>query len=523
MNGTRSLKLNRRAFVVGMNALAASLLSCSEAFAVAADVRTSANNLAADPRRPQFHLLPPANWMNDPNGPIYWNGNYHMFYQYNPDGAYWGNMHWGHAMSEDMVHWKHLPVALSPTPGGPDSAGCFTGTAVVQNGRVELMYTGVRAIPLEQATIKDGNPPLRESQCLAVANDPELKTWTKVPTPVISNPPSQLEVNGFRDPSPWRQGDWWYTVLGSGVANRGGAVLLYKSKDLRSWEFMHLLAQRDREGAAAFDPTDPWDMWECPDFFALGDWKVLICSTLGRSYWRTGKLDPDTMMFHSEQSGILDYGSYYAPKTHLDHRGNRILWGWVQEARPVEEYKAAGWAGVMSLPRVLSVEEDGRLQMRFAPELHSLRRVERQAKITESETENQRQIASIRFENGSGEILCTAQRSAGPFQLIVSALSDHGVPLLILDFDPSRATPVSVEAHPISVRLGEHEDIEMHLYVDASVIEVLVNGQAAWTKRFYLKGNTAPEIGLQWKGSTRSIQKLMAWQIAPISDDRLTT
>ena len=83
-------------------------------------------SLAEDPLRPQFHLLPRANWMNDPNGPIYWNGQYHMFYQFNPDGAYWGNMHWGHAVSPDMVHWRHLAVALAPTPGSPDADGCFT-------------------------------------------------------------------------------------------------------------------------------------------------------------------------------------------------------------------------------------------------------------------------------------------------------------------------------------------------------------------------------------------------------------
>ena len=96
--------------------------------------RASHLRLAAIRCGPQFHLLPHANWMNDPNGPIYWNGQYHMFYQYNPDGAYWGNMHWGHAVSPDMVHWRHLPVALAPTPGSPDADGCFTGTAVIQDG-----------------------------------------------------------------------------------------------------------------------------------------------------------------------------------------------------------------------------------------------------------------------------------------------------------------------------------------------------------------------------------------------------
>src|ERR1700739_797566 len=133
-----------------------------------------AKKLAADPQRPQYHLLPAANWMNDPNGPIFWQDQYHMFYQYNPNGAFWGDMHWGHAVSTDMVHWKHLPVALAPTPSGPDAGGGFTGTATTASGRVLMLYTGGRPVPRDLATIKDGNPPLLETQCMAAADDPEL-------------------------------------------------------------------------------------------------------------------------------------------------------------------------------------------------------------------------------------------------------------------------------------------------------------------------------------------------------------
>src|SRR6202140_913255 len=86
--------------------------------------------LAADPLRPQFHLLPAKNWMNDPNGPIYWQGRYHMFFQYNPGAAVWGDMHWAHAVSSDMIHWRHLPIALAPSPGPADADGCVTGSAV---------------------------------------------------------------------------------------------------------------------------------------------------------------------------------------------------------------------------------------------------------------------------------------------------------------------------------------------------------------------------------------------------------
>ena len=106
---------------------------------------------------------------------------------------------------------------------------------------------------------------------------------------------------------------------------------------------------------------DP-ETWECPEFFALAGRHVLIYSAGGKAQWQAGRLDTGTMMFHPDQAGILDYGSYYAPKTQLDKNGNRILWGWIPEARSTQEAKAAGWAGMMSLPRVLSVAADGRVR-----------------------------------------------------------------------------------------------------------------------------------------------------------------
>src|SRR5256885_11486361 len=135
--------------------------------------------LAADPLRPQFHLLPAKNWMNDPTGPIFWNGLYHMFFQYNPNAAVWGDMHWNHAVSEDMIHWRHLPVALAPTPGWPDADGCFTGSAVNDSGTATILYTGVQKTPFERATLSDSHSNLRETQCLATPSDPQLLTSDK--------------------------------------------------------------------------------------------------------------------------------------------------------------------------------------------------------------------------------------------------------------------------------------------------------------------------------------------------------
>lgn len=480
-----------------------------------------AKRLANDPLRPQYHLLPHANWMNDPNGPIYFNHQYHMFYQYNPHAAIWGDMHWGHAISADMVHWKHLPAALAPTPGGPDADGCFTGTAFLKDDKVFVLYTGVQAATEEQATIKDATPPLRETQCVATSSDPELRTWTKQAVPVIAAPPAGIEVNGFRDPSPWRQGDWWYTVLGSGIANQGGAILLYRSKDLLNWEYMHVLSGRNQNGAPGLAAFDPWEVWECPEFFALGGKHVLIYSTSGKAHWQSGTLDAATMRFQAERAGILDYGAFYAPKTQLDKSGNRILWGWINESRPAEEHKAAGWAGMMSLPRVLSLDGAGQLKQSVATEVNTLREGAHQIRITDDEDENRRQIEDVRLAGCCGEIECAARRTATRFELALKS-QDGAATWLKLRFDPARPDPLSIDSRPLPLHLHEGH-LEISIHVDGSVIEVIANQQIAWTKRFYSPVSGAHDLRLEFTGKTTDLVTLQVWQLSPVSSDRLTT
>ncbi len=479
--------------------------------------------VALDPRRPQYHLLPAANWMNDPNGPIYFHGHYHMFYQYNPNGAVWGDMHWGHAISQDMIHWRHLPVALAPTPGGPDADGCFSGTAVIQDGRVVLLYTGVRSAPEDEATIKDGIHSLREAQCLAVADDSSLLTFTKRAQPVVAAPPAGMRVTGFRDPSPWRQEDRWYMVVGSGILHQGGAILLYRSNDLRTWEFLHVAAGGTGNEKGASNPVDSGDMWECPDLFALGRKHVLIYSTQGKARWQTGVFDQKEMIFHPEKMGTLDWGSYYAPKTQLDRAGNRILWGWIQETRPVEEYKAAGWAGMMSLPRVLTLDENGQLRVDISPAVDQLRKSQQRIQVTPNEEQNQRQIGALRLEQCCGEVLCSVQKPAAPFELSLGDSTGNGAPWITLKYDPLRSSQIWVDSQVISVPQGEKENLEIHLYVDGSVIEVFLSKQAACTKRFNYPGDRAPAMSLKWAGKTTDIKVLSVWQLSPISSDRLTS
>src|SRR5215813_9758604 len=151
------MPLSRRTFARISSAAALSVYRLPGFASVNPAEASLCSKLASDPLRPQYHLLPSHNWMNDPNGPIYFGGRYHMFHQYNPRGATWGNMHWAHATSPDLLHWHHEPLALAPTPGGPDSDGVFSGSAVVEKGKVAVIYTTV-APPSSamEATLRDG-------------------------------------------------------------------------------------------------------------------------------------------------------------------------------------------------------------------------------------------------------------------------------------------------------------------------------------------------------------------------------
>ena len=220
-------------------------------------------------------------------------------------------------------------------------------------------------------------------QCLATSTDPDLRSWRKLDKPVLDGPPPGLQVTGFRDPCPWKDGDTWYLGVGSGFNKVGGAVLLYTSRDGRNWTYLHPLAQGEWNQGTMSNPVDSGEMWECPDFFPLGDKHVLLYSTERKVYWEVGTFDQRDLRFHAESRGLLDHGSYYAMKSMVDAKGRRILWGWVQETRSPAETRAAGWAGAMALPRVLSLDSENQLRMEVPPEFASLRTDTREFKAAE--------------------------------------------------------------------------------------------------------------------------------------------
>ncbi len=499
--------VTRRKFLSSASGVIAAAWLSPEAEPLPKQDATLERKLSEDPMRPQFHLLPAKNWMNDPNGPIYFAGKYHMFFQYNPYAAVWGNMTWNHAVSSDMLHWTHCPIAFTMTPGGPDAAGCFSGSTIAveegQSKRVYAVYTGV-VKSQEMATVPGEG--LQESQCLAWSDDEMLEHWTKQPQPILPLPPAGMKVTGFRDPSAWRKHSWFYMTVGSGVPRVGGCVLLYRSKDLRQWEYLHELTSGEWNGHPTPNPCADGEMWECPEFFPLDGGHVLIYSTLGKVFWQSGVLDEAAMKFKPSKTGLLDLGAYYAPKTQLDAQGRRILWGWIQERRTDAEMRAAGWSGMMSLPRVLNLDKDGTLRMQILPQTASLRSNQITPVIHANET-------TLTLKKATGEVLCSGTRSSA----LEFTAADGTSELLRISYAPANGV-VLADGKEIQLQPGDIPEI--HAFVDGSVIETIVSQRIGFTKRFYYAQTTAPDVQIRVSGADF---KADAWKITPISNDRLTT
>jgi beta-fructofuranosidase len=471
--------------------------------------------LASDPLRPQYHLLPAHNWMNDPNGPIFYHGRYHMFHQYNPQSAIWGNMNWAHATSPDMIHWQHDPIAISPTPGGPDQDGVFSGSAVLDNGRPTVIYTGVAPpdSPLD-ATLRDGRHTWRETQCLAVAQDEDLRIWKKLPQPVIATPPEGLKVTGFRDPALWREGDRWMLVLGSGTSAKGGMILLYSSPDLRHWTYLHPLVEGANSSREADNPVDTGDMWECPDFFPLGDKHVLLISTMGKVRWKVGTYA--NQRFTPEKEGVVDWGSYYAAKTMLDRDGNRILWGWIPETRSETDLIIAGWAGVMSLPRGISLNSHNELQTEVSSAAKQLRSRHISIAHERNAAALHQKLAAIRIENLAAELDIHLNPTADAFSLKLH--SETGEPFAtILCTNKPRQLRINEFTAPLSGPAGS--PVHLHMFLDGSVLEIFANQTASLTARLYQVPSGPLRLSIEGAVELESID---LWRINPISQDRLT-
>jgi beta-fructofuranosidase len=305
-------------------------------------LRQAAPRAQASPQRPVYHLRPIANWMNDINGAYFQDGTYHIMYQHNPYGDTWGNMHWGHAVSRDLVHWKHLPIAIWPS-GELGEEHCYSGGAMVRpDGKPMVFYTSI------------GHE--HREEWAAISHDKGV-TWEKYPR-VVEH---QLE-DGARfsaqDPFMFRHDDKYYLLSTSfNGKNAVGGLHLYEAEDDR------LLTWRYRGRFS--DMQEP-----CPAIARLGDKWVLLFH--GKTY-HVGDIDWANYRFVVEESGTLAHSHMNFVGTNLIPQGGRtLLFAWVTRRTNYDE-PGRGWAGCCSLPTEFSLGPDNKPRIRPAPELVTLR------------------------------------------------------------------------------------------------------------------------------------------------------
>ncbi|XP_037423894.1 sucrose:sucrose 1-fructosyltransferase-like [Triticum dicoccoides] len=336
-------------------------------------------------QRTGFHFQPEKNYMNDPNGPVYYRGWYHFFYQHNPGGTGWGNISWGHAVSRDMVHWRHLPLAMVPDHWY-DIEGVLTGSiTVLPDGRVILLYTG-------------NTETFAQVTCLAEAADPSdplLREWVKHPANPVVFPPPGIGMKDYRDPTTaWfdNSDNTWRIIIGSkNDTDHSGIVFTYKTKDFVSYEMIPGYLYRGPAGTG---------MYECIDMFAVGGGRKasdMYNSTAEdvlyvlkessdddrRDYYALGRFDAAantwTPIDTERELGVAlryDYGRYDASKSFYDPvKQRRIVWGYVVETDSWSADAAKGWANLQSIPRTVELDEKTRTNLIQWPveELDTLR------------------------------------------------------------------------------------------------------------------------------------------------------
>jgi beta-fructofuranosidase len=470
------------------------------------DNLTLRQQLNGDIHRPRYHFLPPGNWMNDPNGLIQWQGKYHLFYQYNPDGAYHANMHWGHAVSDDLIHWQDLPIALTPTPGGPDESGCFSGCAVNNNGVPTIFYTSTAG---ERSAI--------QTQSLATSDD-ELLTWSKHPAnPIITEVPAESgQTRDFRDPYVWREGDTWYMVIGSQIKDVGGVVFLYRSSNLIDWEYLNPLFSSD--------DTQYGLIWECPNFFRLGDkWVLIISAHTGSMvdtvFYFVG--DFEDHRFTPQYNGVLDYGNLYAPLTFTDSRQRRLMFGWLREARSEVDQRLAGWSGVQSIPRILTLDEQNRLLMNPVPELEAIRGQHHSVEpmpLTGTTTLPVTGLAldiiaefSVEANGYCGFSLACSADTTERVDIVYHAEHEQ---LSVHKINPETNGALTTHSREVPHQLAPGESLKLRILLDGSVIEIIANERTSLASRFYPLSASSENVRLL--GTQARLLALDIWEMPSI-------
>ncbi|MFP5116200.1 glycoside hydrolase family 32 protein [Bacillaceae bacterium C204] len=439
------------------------------------------------PWRQTFHIQPPTGLLNDPNGFSYFNGEYHLFYQWFPLGPVHGLKHWYHTKSKDLVHWENVGVGIEPS-NEFDSHGAYSGSGIEHDGKLYLMYTG---------NSRDEYWNRHPYQCLAVmCLDGSI---VKMDAPVIADIPSGY-TDHFRDPKVWQHGDHFYAVIGAQRKNETGCVVLYRSSDLKDWQFVGEVKTGLGE--------DFGYMWECPDYFELDEQGVFLFSPQGlnaegdhyQNIYQSGyvigsPLDLENIELKHGAFHELDRGfDFYAPQSTVDHRGSRILVGWMGLPEINYPTDKNGWAHCLTLPRELSVKA-GKLIQQPVPELVLLRG----EKVETNQTVENENVNLDNFEGYVYELLAEfSDSTAEEFGLelrvgeIEKTVIKYDAVAKKVVFDRTESgKSFAEEFGTVRKCMLDAEKISFQIFVDVSSVEVFVNnGEEVFTGRIFPDENS---------------------------------
>lgn len=476
----------------------------------------------SDPYRPAYHFTAPYGWMNDPNGTVFWKDKWHLFYQYAPDMLHDGPAlaHWGHAVSEDLVHWVDLPIALTPQPGSYDEMGCWSGTAIVDGDRVIANYHAHQG----------GN-------CLAVSSDDMLIKWEKLP----GNPFIPFDPEKTYDPCIWKNDGVYNSITGRITGAKYGdgrdqefggndVAYLYQSKDLDHWAYIGEFYY-----GGLF--TNPGEDCACPDFFSIGDKFMLLflSHNQGAQYYIGDYTDN---RFIPRKHGRMNFtkpslthlgssGDFAAPIAWEGSNGRRIVIAWVTEGRPFEHLKKAGWAGIMSLPRDISLDANGDLLIKPVPELKRLRFNHRNwsnITLTENDkkafTENKmnameiRTVIDLHQANRIVLNICVAPNQSEYTSIIYDRICNT------ITLDPASSSTdkeiTGIEPQIAPLLLHDKEKLDLTIYIDHSIVEVFANERQCITKRIYPQNSGSTGIELRSTGGNAFVESLDIWDMNSI-------
>jgi len=461
------------------------------------NVQKGINKAKNCPYRPKYHFLPPAYWMNDPNGPVFYENEYHIFYQHNPykdnfAQNEWWDISWGHAKSSDLVHWEHLPIALMPShEKGED--GCWSGACVINNGMPTIIYTSVS---------KKNSPHDYAELWMAHSKD-RMITWDKyVNNPILTpGQNSSYKIHDWRDPHIWKEENKWYMIMGGhehkSPTQSHGIVLIYESTDLIKWYLKGSLCKGTRIQGRG---------WECPNLFSLGENHVLIVSPFKEVIYSVGTYKSNK--FLPGPWRIFDHGKcFYATNTMLDDKKRRLVWGWIKGGG------TGGWNGCLSLPRILNLEKKNNLSIKPAIELQELRK-------SHLEFENLQLLEDSplflgKFPELTLEIIAEFEFSGNEifgFNIFLDEQNNGEK----IEFDSIRSK-ITVGNEKGTLNIQEsNKSIAFHIFIDRSVIEIFINYHECISSRIFPKNDASNGFSLFSKQGSLTLKKMNIWTIETI-------